>query len=363
MIFRIGLTLIPGVGDKLAKSLIAHCGSAEAVFSEKKQVLEKIPGIGAKSARGIAGQNVLQRAEEELKFIDRENLRALYFLDEDYPRRLKLCEDGPVMLYYKGNADLNKRQVIAVVGTRNATEYGRGFCANFIRDLKEFNPLMISGLAYGIDAAAHKESLQNGIPTVAVLGHGHDRIYPGTHRSLAEKMQENGGLLTEFLSGTNPDRENFPKRNRIVAGISDAVVVVEAAKKGGALITAEIANSYNRDVFAVPGRLGDTFSEGCNWLIRTNKAAMIESVQDLQYILGWEQQEAAAQNQQTELFPELEGLEKQIYEQLSDNGRRMELDRLCMQLSVPVGKVLPSLMAMELKNMVKCLPGRVYALQ
>lgn len=363
LIYRIGLTMIPGVGAKLAKNLVAHCGSAEAVFREKKQALAKVPGIGEKGAKSIAQQEVLLQAEEEIRFIEKEGVTPIYFLDENYPRRLKLCEDGPLMLFYQGNADLNKRQVIAIVGTRNATEYGKQFCASFMKDLKQYNPLVISGLAYGIDSAAHKDSLQNGIPTVAVLGHGLDRIYPATNRKLAEKMKENGGLLTEFISGTNPDRENFPKRNRIVAGISDAVIVVEAAKKGGALITAEIANSYNRDVFAVPGRLGDTFSEGCNWLIRTNKAAMIESVNDLQYILGWEQQESMNREAQTKLFVELEGVEKQIFDQLNANGQKMELDLLCMKLEMPVGKVLPSLMSLELKNLVKSLPGRLYALQ
>lgn len=350
------------MGDKIAKTLIAHCGGAEAVFREKKYALEKIPGIGKKSAQNISEHTVLQKAEEEIRFMEKYKVRALYYLDGDYPRRLKLCEDGPVMLYYKGTADLNKRQVIAIVGTRNATSYGKQFCQDFIAGLKPFNPVIISGLAYGIDSCAHKQSLKNGLPTVGVLAHGHDRLYPQANAALADKMLENGGLLTEFLSGTNPDRENFPKRNRIVAGISDAVIVVEAAKRGGALITAEIANSYNRDVFAVPGNLGSTFSEGCNFLIKTNKAALLTAPEDLKYILGWEESVKHAKPSQTALFQELEGLQKKIWHNLNNAGGKQELDRLCLELKEPVGKVLQHLMTMELNGLVKSYPGKVYSL-
>ncbi len=361
LLYRIAITLIPGVGDRIAKTLIAHCGSARAVFEERKAVLQKIPGIGSRAAKNIAGQEVLGLAEEEMRFIERKGVQPLYFLDADYPRRLKLCEDGPVMLYYRGNSDLNKQQSIAIVGTRNATEYGKGFCEKFIADLKPFNPLIVSGLAYGIDVHAHKQALQCGLPTVAVLAHGHDRIYPSLHTNTAMDMLQNGGLLTEFLSGTNPDRENFPKRNRIVAGIADAVVVVEAARKGGALITAEIANSYNRDVFAVPGNLGQTFSEGCNHLIKINKAALIEGVEDLKYILGWEEQKGENGHTQTELFVELDGVENDLWQLLSTD-RKMELQGICFRLNLPVHKTLQHLMSLELKGLVRCLPGKVYAI-
>ncbi len=359
LLYRIALTLIPGVGDKIAKTLIAHCGGARAVFTEKRSVLEKIPGIGSSASKNITGQEVLGRAEAELRFIESKDVKPLFYLDQDYPRRLKMCEDGPLMLYYRGNANLNKQQVVAIVGTRNATEYGKGFCEKFIEELKVYNPLIISGLAYGIDIWAHKQALKNGLPTVAVLAHGHDRIYPSTHKSVAMDMLENGGLLTDYLSETNPDRENFPKRNRIVAGISDAVVVVEAARKGGALITAEIANSYNRDVFAVPGNLGNSFSEGCNLLIKQNKAALITSADDLKYILGWEEQQANEVTAQTQLFVELPEGEKQVWDELSKAGK-LELDDLCLKLKLPVSKTLQHLMSLELKGLVKSLPGKVY---
>ncbi len=360
LLYRIALTLIPGVGDKIAKTLIAHCGSAQSVFTEKRSILEKIPGIGTKASKNISGQEVLSRAERELKFIDIKDIKPLFYLDEDYPRRLKMCEDGPLMLYYRGNANLNRQQVVAIVGTRNATEYGKGFCEKFIEGLKPYNPLIISGLAYGIDIYAHKQALKKGLPTVAVLAHGHDRIYPSAHKSVAMDMLRNGGLLTDYLSETNPDRENFPKRNRIVAGISDAVVVVEAARKGGALITAEIANSYNRDVFAVPGNLGNPYSEGCNMLIKQNKAALITDASDLKYILGWEEQRAVEIASQTKLFVELGKGEKQVLDLLSINGRE-ELDSLCIKLKLPVSKVLQHLMSLELKGLVKSQPGKVYA--
>lgn len=360
LLYRIAITMIPGVGDKIAKTLIAHCGGAEAVFTEKKSALAKIPGIGTKGVKNIHEQEVMQRAEQELKFIQKKEVKPLFYLDQDYPRRLKLCEDGPVMLYYRGNANLNKQQAIAIVGTRNATEYGKSFCENFIAGLKPFNPLIISGLAYGIDVHAHRHALKNGLPTIGVLAHGHDRIYPAVHSATAREMLENGGLLTEFLSETNPDRENFPKRNRIVAGIADAVVVVEAAKKGGALITAEIANSYNRDVFAVPGNLGNTFSEGCNFLIKTNKAALITGAEDLKYILGWEEQQSAKKPAQASLFIELDGVEKDVWRLISTEGK-MELDKICLELKLPVSKVLQHLMGLELKGLVKSLPGKVYA--
>ena len=360
-IYQIGITLIPGVGDKVAKALIAHSGSAEAVFKESKKALLKIPGVGFKVAESVSSQSVLSIAEEELVFIEKHSVKTLFYLDDDYPRRLKLCEDGPVMLYYKGSVELNKRQVIAIVGTRNATQYGLDFCKDFISDLKPFNPLVISGLAYGIDVCAHKEALKNGLPTVAVLAHGLDRIYPSLHSKIAHQMLDNGGWITDFLSNTNPDRENFPKRNRIVAGISDAVIVVEAAKKGGALITADIANSYNREVFAVPGNLGATFSEGCNHLIKINRAALIEGVEDLKYILGWERL-SETKDVQPQLFPDLDEKEKVLVDCLSANGGRSELDHLCIKLNQPVGKLLQTLMSLELKGVVKSYPGKVFGL-
>ncbi len=361
LLYQIALTQIPGVGDRTAKNLIAHCGSAAAVFEEKKAALEKVPGIGAKGVINIREQTVLSRAEEEVDFIQKNKITPLFYLDPEYPQRLKLCEDGPVLLYFRGNVDLNKRHVISMVGTRNATSYGLDFCEKFIEAIKGFNPLIVSGLAYGIDVQCHKQALQNGIPTVAVLGHGLDRVYPQLHFGVARDIEENGGLLTEFLSGTNPDRENFPKRNRIVAGMSDAIIVVEAARSGGALITAEIANSYNREVFAVPGRVGDTFSEGCNFLIKTHKAALVNTPEDLKYILGWEV-ENSNQPRQVQLFEELEGQEKEIWQSINAAGGKIELQTLCFQLRMPANRALQTLMNLELRGYVKSRPGQVYAL-
>lgn len=361
-LYQIALTLVSGVGDRIAKTLLAHCGSASQVFSEKKSNLLKINGIGEKVAGELAQKQWLSLAEEELGFTEKENIQVLFFTDAGYPQRLKMCEDGPVLLYYKGKADLNEKRILAMVGTRNATGYGKEFCADFIKDLKGYDPIIISGLAYGIDIHCHRQALKNGLGTIGVMAHGHDRLYPQVHSATAKKMvEENGGLITEFRKGTNPDRENFPKRNRIVAGISDAVIVVEASEKGGALITAEIANNYNRDVFAVPGRLNDTYSKGCNNLIRTNKAALLNGVKDLEYLLGWEESKNKSKPTQATLFINLQGEEKRIWERLEEYGK-MELDALCHKLSLPVNKVLPLLMTLELKGVVKSHPGRVYSL-
>jgi len=324
----------------------------------------KIGGIGKRMAESISGTSALSLAEEELNYITKNEIEVLYFLDDEYPRRLRHCEDGPVVLYSKGSANLNKQQVIAIVGTRNATQYGKDFCQQFMQELKPFNPLVISGLAYGIDTVSHQQALQNGLPTVGVLGHGLDRIYPATNRKLAGRMLENGGLITEFVSGTNPDAVNFPKRNRIVAGISDAVVVVEAAKQGGALITAKIANSYNREVFAVPGRLSDPYSEGCNHLIATNQAALLHSVNDLKYLLGWEAGDQKDQVPVQHSLPldDFNSEEQKIIRIMQSKEGKIGLEDLCFKANSSASKVLPLLMNLELKGVVRSLPGRVYAL-
>jgi DNA processing protein len=241
--YRIALTLLPGVGAVNAKTLVSYCGSVEAVFKQKKSLLEKIPNIGPLTSESILKQDVFDRAEKEIAFIHKNKITPLFYLDAEYPSRLKNCDDSPALLYFKGNADLNVQKVIAIVGTRNSTQYGKRVCENLIEGFAAFNITVISGLAYGIDITAHKLALKNNLPTVGVLAHGLDRIYPGIHSDTAEKMLDNGGLITEFMSETKPYRENFPSRNRIVAGMVDAVIVVESALKGGALITAEIANS------------------------------------------------------------------------------------------------------------------------
>lgn len=361
ILHKIALTLIKGIGDITIKSLIGYCGSAEEVFETKKGLLERIPGIGSKTAALILAKNTFDRAEVEMQFIEKYKIQPLFFTDKLYPKRLNNCYDSPAMLYFKGMADLNNQKVIAVVGTRNATSVGKVFCDKLIAGLQQHSLLVASGLAYGIDIAAHKAALNYKVPTVGVLGHGLDRIYPALHRSYAEKMLEEGGLLTEFPSQTNPDRSNFPKRNRIIAGMADAVIVVEAAKKGGALITAEIANSYNRDVFAVPGRLDDEFSEGCNFLLKTNRANLLTKVEDIEYLMGWLDQKLGRKRVQPTLFLDLNPEEQKIIDLIINLGA-IAFDDLQMQLNVSQSKLALTLLNLEMQSIIVSLPGKVYRL-
>jgi DNA processing protein len=360
LINRIALTLIPGVGDVLTKKLIAYCGSVDAVFAEKQDLLHRIPGVGSAVARSIHNNETLDRAEKEVRFIQRYSIQPLFYLDDNYPERLKQCEDHPTMIYYKGSADLNHVRPIAVVGTRQITEYGKIQCKKIIDGIAPFEPLIVSGLAYGVDTCAHKHSLENGLSTIGVLGHGLDRIYPFQNKQLAEKMVAQGGLVTEFISETKPDGVNFPKRNRIIAGLCDAVVVVEAGLKGGALITADIANSYNRDVFAVPGRTTDSFSQGCHFLIKTNRAALIENAADLVFAMGWE----VPQNvkaPQLKLFENLSVDEDKMVGILKEKGDT-SIDTLVDNSKMASGHVASVLLNLEFKGVIKLLPGKVYRL-
>lgn len=295
LLYNIGITLLPGVGSVTAKNLIAYCGSAEGVFREKKSRLEKIPGAGtvmiSNLSSGTIQKDAQERAEEEIKFIERKKIRALFFTDKEYPRRLLQCADGPVMIYVKGAVDLNTGRMIGIVGSRKSTPYGKKICEQMVEALASRRVMTVSGLAYGIDICAHRVSIKNNISTVGVLAHGLDKLYPAEHSNTAGKMTEHGGLVSEFMSRTKMNPEYFPRRNRIVAGITDAVLVIEATYKSGALITAEIANSYDRDVFAVPGRLDDPSSEGCNLLIRANKAMLVQSAEDILRAMNWEEGE------------------------------------------------------------------------
>lgn len=358
--YKIGITLLNGIGDVLAKRLIAYCGSAEAVFHEKKSRLMKVPGVGGINVNAILEHNVLQRAEEEIEFIEKNEITPLYYLDSNYPNRLKHCDDSPVMLYCKGNMKLNHSKILSIVGTRNATGYGHTMCEKIIGDFAGQNILIASGLAYGIDIYAHRAAIKNNLATVGVVAHGLDRIYPSVHNSTALRMVENGGLVTDFLSGTNPDKENFPKRNRIVAGISDAVLVIESAVSGGSLITAEIANGYNRDVFAIPGKSGEEYSSGCNWLIKTNRAMLVESAKDIEQALGWEKKEPKKKNIQRELFIELNESEKMILDILTVK-EKINIDNVCLEAKMPMSQVSALLLTLEFKGLVKSMPGKVYA--
>ncbi|NLF42416.1 MAG: DNA-protecting protein DprA [Bacteroidales bacterium] len=353
--------MIAGVGPVTAKKLIAFCGGLEAVFKEKKTGLLKIPGVGENLAKSILSKDVFALVDKEIDFIEKNKIRALFYLDADYPFRLKHCDDGPILLFVKGETNLNSDKMLAVVGTRSITSYGKELSQKVIEGLAPQQPVIVSGLAYGVDAAAHKASIENHLPTVGVLGHGLDRIYPPLHQSLAERMLENGGaLISDFTSGTIPDKENFPKRNRIIAGISDAVLVVEAAKSGGALITAQIANTYNRDVFAFPGRIGDAYSEGCNHLIKTNQAALIQSHIDIEYIMGWSVKQKAKPNQAL-LFHELTETESVIMDVLKSEVQP-GIDLICKLSGQSMGKVSATLLELEFKGLVRSLPGKQYAL-
>ena len=361
--YKIGITLIKGIGCNLAKNLIAYIGSVEGVFSEKQKNLAKIPGIGEVLSKEIVSQDVLKRAESEIEFILKNKIQTLYFTDRDYPYRLKECPDSPIMLYKKGNCDLNNGKFIGIVGTRNATETGKENCRKLISDLASAQPntIIVSGLAYGVDICGHKAALDNGLTTIGLIGHGLDRIYPASHRPTAVKMLEQGALLTEYLSGTNPDRQNFVQRNRLIAGMCDATVVVESAARGGALITAELANDYNRDVFAFPGRVNDEWSAGCNALIKNNKASLIESADDILKFMNWEKQNSETQpNIQTTLFLDLSDEEQEIVSILRQNSEGIQLNELAIQLEKPISKISSMLLEMEFKGAVKCLPGNLY---
>ncbi|HPS63874.1 MAG TPA: DNA-processing protein DprA, partial [Bacteroidales bacterium] len=330
-------------------------------FLDPSRHLKKYPRIREFLAGAVAGRDILARAGEEVAFLEKFRIKSLFFRDRDYPHRLKNCHDAPVMLYYKGVADLNAPRVIGIVGTRNATAYGKDVTRKFVEDLVDYNVLVVSGLAYGIDGCAHRQAVASGLATVGVLGHGLDTIYPWAHKPLAEKMVTQGGLLTEFLSRTKPDRNNFPMRNRIIAGLCDAVVVVEAGVTGGALITAEIANTYNRDVFAVPGRVTDPVSEGTNTLIRTNRAALIQKAGDIAYLMGWNDEGKPVFAPQKKIFIELTREEERIVELLRPEGT-LGIDELSVRLDIPMSRVSASLLNLEFEGVVKCLPGKRYSL-
>lgn len=352
----IALSLLPGVGPVLARQLLVHAGNAEAVFRLKERDLKRIPGIGAERARMILRSDTLDRAAKELEFIRKNNIRIRSFQEKDYPRRLRQCADAPVLLYSLGEFDVNPSRTLAIVGTRYLTPRSREWLESFVEQLIPCHVHIISGLAYGTDAVAHRSAVRYGIPTVGVLAHGLDRLYPSEHRSLSQQMVMNGGLLTEYPSRTRPMRDNFPARNRIVAGLCDAVLVVESAERGGALITAEFANDYNRDVFAVPGRPEDHYSQGCNRLIRSHKAHLIESAQQLAEAMDW-RTAVLKPSVQLPIFPELTPEQQEVIESLRATGRQ-HLDEIAWRMSKPVSRVSVLLLELEFKGLVRTQPGK-----
>lgn len=357
--FWIALTLIPGVGPVAAKHLVSYCGSAEEVFRQKKGKLLRIPGIGEKTSEAIAAFRDFSEAEQEVEFALKHHIQILPYVHKHYPDRLKHCEDAPVVLYYLGTANLNADKIVAVVGTRKCTEQGKAFTEKLIQQLQQSGCLVISGMAYGIDIIAHKAAVQYELPTVGVLAHGLHTLYPSAHKNTAARMLHNGGLLTEFRSTQNADKENFPKRNRIVAGMCDVTIVVETAVKGGAVITAELANDYNREVFAVPGRPGDAMSEGCNLLIQKNKAALIQSGQDVMELMGWQ---TAVPEKPKRLVTLNLTIEEQSIVNLFHGDNKIGIDDICLKLSLDSGTVALTLLDMEFKGIIRSLPGKYYQL-
>jgi len=358
LFYLLALSKSDGIGPVMAKKLVEYFGSATQVFEARKDGFSDIPGVRPQLAKTIFDKFSLRKAEKELKFIAANCLSYCHVLDANYPPRLKNCPDAPLVLFYKGSVNFNVPRILSIVGTRQMTGYGKSVLNNLMAQLKPFDPLIISGLAYGVDIHAHKLALKHGMSTIGVVAHGLDRIYPPVHAEVADQMLAMGGVLTDFWSGTNPDRENFVKRNRIVAGISQATVVIESAEKGGSLITADLANGYHRDVFAVPGRITDAFSIGCNQLIKTNRAAVLTSAKDLAYILNWEKN-PVGQPIQRELFLELPTAEKKVYQYLLKEGKT-QLDLISLYCALPTYKVASILFNLEMQGLVRPLPGKFF---
>lgn len=364
-ICSIALTLCPSIGHIGAKRLIDGMGSAVEVFRQRKELPEILPGISPDIVTALDCPAAFLRAGQEMEFVEKKRITCLTLKDAGYPSRLRECEDAPLILFFKGNTDFNRLRVINMVGTRRATDYGKQFCADFLHDMAALCPdvLVVSGLAYGIDIHAHRAALANQLSTVAVLAHGLDRIYPYVHRKTAVDMLENGGLLTEFLTETNPERFNFVSRNRIVAGMCDATIVVESSDKGGSLITAELAEGYHRDCFAVPGRVSDAASIGCNQLIRDSKAALVQSAEDFVRAMGWmpASQSEKPEAVQRDLFPELTEEESNVVAILSRQGD-LHINTLVVEANLPVNRMTALLFELEMKGVVKALVGGIYRL-
>lgn len=364
LLYRIALSMVPGIGSILIKNLIAYSGSAEEVFKASKAKLLKIPLVGEERAEAIVKADVIKQAEEELKYVTDNGIQPIFFTDSAYPERLKQCIDAPALMYFNGNANLNHPKIIAVVGTRRATDYGKEITKRLINDLAPHNPLIISGLAYGIDIAAHNAALENNLPTIAVLGGSLKEIYPQQHIKAAKQMIANGGLLSEYTTFDEMHPKNFPERNRIVAGMCDALIIVESTADGGAVITANLAHGYNRDVFAVPGRSLDKASAGCNMLIKNSKAALIETGKDLIEAMMWDEGKVPAKNKkqaQRELFLTLSDEEQKIYDLLNEKGE-VEIDTITIASGLNSGVIAGTLLEMEMNSLIVSLPGKRYRL-
>ena len=357
-LYKLAFNYIPGIGAVTAKILISYCGGIEAVFKASKKSLLAIPGIGEKKAHDILNNEALSKAEAELKAISGRGVKLRFYLDDDYPTRLKNYDDCPILLYCKGNIQAEAKRMVAIVGTRKITPYGQIQCANLVEGLKEYDCTVVSGLAYGVDTYAHRTAVELGMPTIGILGNGLNKIYPPANHKLAEKMLDKGGVISEFQMDQKPDRENFPSRNRIIVGMSDVIIVVESARSGGSMISAEYGNNYNKDVFAVPGRSSDPMSEGCNHLIKAHKAHLCTSADDIAYIMRWDKE---APSNQMQLFVDLTPEEKIIVDLIREIPN-IGLDTLHYKTKLPLGQVTTILLNIEFKGVIKSLPGKKYIL-
>ena len=363
LLYQLSLTLIPNIGPVQAKILLQHC-NAEEIFHAKKTFLEKIEGIGPVRAAAIVAFKNFSEAEEEIKFIEKYKIKPLFLTDAVYPKRLLNCYDSPTLLFYKGEADLNAAKVVAIVGTRSHTDYAKQVTEKLVKELTEQNITVVSGLAFGVDGIAHKASVKNGLPTIGVLAHGLDQIYPAEHAGLAKDMiKHNGGLLTEFRSKSKPDKHNFPTRNRIVAGMSDATIVIETGLKGGSMITAELANSYNKDVFAIPGKVTDVKSSGCNYLIKNNKAMLLTDAAELIQVMQWEDKakNKKEKKSQRELFIEMTSEEKIIVAILREK-EMVNIDEINEKSGLSSSAVAGATLSLELQGVISSKPGKMYSL-
>lgn len=360
LLYKIALTKIPKVGPITAKNLVSYCGGAKNVFEATQKELVQIPGIGRVLAENIRKNTILNEADEELAYIKANDIQCLFYTDSNYPQRLKHYHDSPAMLYFKGNAELNHHRIISIIGTRTPSAHGKAICEEIVEELAKYNVLIVSGLAYGIDVTAHKKSVLMKIPTVGVLGNGLGSIYPYEHRRVSNEMIQNGGILTEYTHLQGPDREHFPMRNRIVAGMCDALIVVETKQRGGSMITADLANGYNKDVFAFPGRARDKRFGGCNFLIKNHKALLIESAEDVVNVMRWEQIEKN-KNIQKQLFVELNGKQQTVVDILKTENE-VSIDKLSYTTQMQPSEISSLLLELEFKGLVKTLPGKRYML-
>ena len=346
------------VGDVVAKKLLNQFENATEIFKAKPNALTAIDGIGSILVKNLKDKAVFKKAESELKFIQENEINVHFYKDNSYPDKLKHCFDGPPLLFSVGNINLKQPKIISIVGTRQVTSHGAEFCRNLIEEIAPLNPIIVSGFAYGVDIIAHQAAMDNGLQTIGVLAHGLNQIYPSSHKKYCKKMEENGGFMTEFWSSSNPDKENFVKRNRIVAGMTEATIVIESAERGGSLITAMLANDYNRDVFAVPGRITDKFSLGCNNLIKTQKANLLTSAADLIYMLNWDIKEST-KSIQKQLFVDLQPDEQKVYDYLLQKGKEV-MDTIALDCGFPIYVLSGMLLNMELKGVIRPLPGKLF---